>query len=183
MDQNKLALLILIDVSKALDTLDHSLLLALLHYYGFMPSATKFIKNNLNNKNQRVCVGDRTSSLDILKSGVPQGSVLGPLLFCLYVADFSKKLNFCHIHQYADDICSLWRKMLYHPWTQLIKIFLDNASNHAFVLNFNKSKIILFGNTFNEKARNILKLRLVVQLQGTTLQFTESLYKLYNSVQ
>lgn len=81
LDENKYIGVILTDLSKAFDCLPHTLLLAKLKAYGLGDSVIKLLESYLTNRKQFVCLGSFTSVLlDILK-GVPQGSILGPLLF------------------------------------------------------------------------------------------------------
>ena len=78
---------IFIDLSKAFDTIDHNILLAKLSFYGIRGIAKKWFSSYLTNRQQYVQIQHVASNLLTIRSGVPQGSILGPLLFLLYVND------------------------------------------------------------------------------------------------
>ncbi len=102
-DQKNTPVNIYIDLSKAFDTLNFDILLYKLDYYGISGDSLRLIKNYLTNRKQYVIYNTHKSSLTDIKTGVPQGSILGPLLFSIYINDLinvSAKLSYL---MYADD--------------------------------------------------------------------------------
>lgn len=93
----------LTDLSKAFDCIVHDLLIAKLHAYGFDNSSLNFIHNYLTNRKQRVKINLSFSAFNKIKFGVPQGSILGPLLFNIYICDMFLYVDDIEIAGYADD--------------------------------------------------------------------------------
>ena len=102
-DKGLVSVLVLLDFSKAFDTINHKLICAKMKFYGFEQSAVELISSYLNGRTQKISLNNTSSpSLDIL-SGVPQGSILGPLLFIIYTSEILCSVSNCRIQAYADD--------------------------------------------------------------------------------
>ena len=94
---------IFMDPSKAFDCLLHGLLIAKLHAYGCSMSACETISNYLSNRQQCVKILNNRSTWRTLSKGAPQGSILGPLLFNVFMNDMFLFMKSCNCYNYADD--------------------------------------------------------------------------------
>lgn len=150
-DANKNSCLILLDYSKAFDMLDHTTLGMKLEYFGVGDIALNFFQNYLNDRQQRVILNNVCSEFITLNKGVPQGSILGPLLFSIYTSDLCQHLTYCQSHQYADDT------QVYHSFVyDSLGSAIDNINSdldmigrfsdaHGLILNENKTQVLVFG--------------------------------------
>ena len=103
LDSGKFATAVFIDLEKAFDTVDHKILLAKLNNYGIRGIPLSLLRSYLSGRSQYVHVSGATSSTSIIHHGVPQGSVLGPLLFLIYINDLSRAIINGDVHHFADD--------------------------------------------------------------------------------
>ena len=94
---------LLSNVNKLFDTVDHNIFLIKLDYYGIRGIAINWFRSYLTNRKQYVTIAGGNSELKIMKFGVPQGSLLGSLLFLLYINDLNKAINYCVTRHFADD--------------------------------------------------------------------------------
>ena len=94
---------VFLDFSKAFDTVDHNILLQKLHCYGIRGLALTWVSNYLFNRKQYVMYNNIMSDEQTIRCGVPQGSILGPLLFLLYINDMANISNKLFILLFADD--------------------------------------------------------------------------------
>ena len=96
------ARMVFLDISKAFDKVWHDGLLFKMKQLGFSDHLVNFIKSYLSNRRQRVTICGQTSSWLPVEAGVPQGSILGPLLFLIYINDITDNIV-CDIKLFADD--------------------------------------------------------------------------------
>jgi len=149
-DKNEFSMGIFIDLSKAFDTLDHNILLKKLEHYGIRGKALDWFKSYLHNRKQCVSLNGVMSDYKTVTYGVPQGSILGPLLFILYINDIvncSKHLIFI---LFADDTNLFFScKDILHLFN-IVNSELDKLSvwfrANKLSLNIKKTNYILFGN-------------------------------------
>ena len=94
---------VFIDLQKAFDTVDHKILLEKLYHYGIRGNAHDLLKSYLHNRQQFVSINGFESEKTFVKHGVPQGSVLGPLLFLIYINNLHLAIKYSQVHHFADD--------------------------------------------------------------------------------
>ena len=103
LDQGHYCISIFVDVTKAFDTVDHDILLEKMNRYGIRGHANNFFRSYLENRCQYTVINGTTSTIENIRCGVPQGSVLGPLFFAIYINDVYKSVGRDYIRLFADD--------------------------------------------------------------------------------
>ena len=103
LDNGKFACGIFIDLQKAFDTVNHDILMDKLRYYGIRGNANKWFQSYLSNRTQFVSIQGNDSDHLPIQHGVPQGSVLGPLLFLIYINDLQVAIKHSSVYHFADD--------------------------------------------------------------------------------
>ena len=157
-DSGQYACGIYVDFKKAFDTVNHNILLDKLAYYGVRGTENKWFKTYLTNRKQHVTVSDQTSDNALIEFGIPQGSVLGPLLFLIYINDLNQAIKFRREHHFADDTNLLLvdnslnkiNKHINHDLKLLTTWLRANKTS----LNTSKTEILLFR---PKSKRNITK--------------------------
>ena len=120
---------IFLDLSKAFDTINHDILLHKLNIYGIRGLANSWIKNYLSNRKQYFVYNNTNSTHNDIVCGIPQGSILGPLLFLLYINDLPLSSPSSHFIIFADDTNILFSHKDPIQLEKLINIELKKISN------------------------------------------------------
>jgi len=150
LNKKEVAVLLLIDFSKAFDMVDHGILLSKLEHYGVRSNILSWFKSYLTDRRQYVYVNGTASSTEYLLHGVPQGSILGPLLFIIYINDIPQISNFAHFILYADDANIIITGANLHEIEDKIKLLIASLLHwihtNGLKLNIKKTKYLIFSN-------------------------------------
>ena len=94
---------VFVDLEKAFDTVNHKILISKLKYYGFQENTLSWLTSYLSNRTHKVTLNGEISDSKPVSCGVPQGSILGPLLFLIYINDMNKAIRNSKVYHFADD--------------------------------------------------------------------------------
>lgn len=147
-DSGAAAAAVFLDLAKAFDTISHEILLQKLEKMGIRGNANALFRSYLSNRKQQVKIKDTVSDILHNKWGVPQGSVLGPILFLVYINDLSQLNNDCLIISFADDTviyfsANTWAE-IYQKISKKLKDVTNWLNSNLLTLNIEKTKCIPF---------------------------------------
>ena len=145
------SLTILLDFSKAFDCVPHQRLLHKLNYYGISGPTLYWVKSFLSDRTQHVSINGSHSALANVTSGVPQGSVLGPVLFLLYINDITNQIQ-SNIRLFADDSI-VYREIRSPADHQILQTDIQMLTDWSkkWQMNFNTSRCHLLTITHKPK--------------------------------
>ena len=165
-----------IDFKKAFDTVNHKLLIDKLKDMKIENKVLKWIKSYLNNRNQTTRIGSVTSSSKNVCTGVPQGSILGPLFFLCYINDITQICNNTNILLYADDtvlykaISDKERFLDMHNFQQDVNKLVLWCQRNRLSINVKKTKLV-FHPAIQSAVNDVNN---VITMQGTTVDYVLS---------
>lgn len=144
-DKNKPTMCIFVDLAKAFDTVNHDILVEKMRKYGFRGAANSLIRTYLHNRSQCVRIDGILSSSEAVTCGIPQGTVLGPVLFNLYINDLLMMETRGDIISYADDTAVVYQE---ESWEKLKETAENDFLSILSWLNRNQLTLNSFKTTF-----------------------------------
>ena len=164
------------DISKCFDSINHSLLLRKMFKYGFRGIEQTWFKSYLNSRKQKVNLNGQQSSFLLITDGVPPGSVLGPLLFLLFINDISNfTTDYCSLNLFADDSISYVAAYNISELQMKLQKCVDSISQWYFknrlTVNASKCKMMILGTSARLKIASINYFN--VMYEGNPLDLVE----------
>ena len=160
LNKKQISLLLMIDFSKAFDLVEHDVLLKKLSHYGIRGVALNWLKSYLQNREQFVAVNSKDSNKSTMKYGVPQGSILGPLLFLIYINDIPGICEFAKFVLYADDanIIISGENMIEieEKCNILLHVLSSWVKSNGLLLNLKKTNYMVFTRLRKTQELNLL---------------------------
>ena len=148
LDEGKFGCGIFVDLQKAFDIVEHDMLLTKLEHYGVRGLANDWFKSYLSDRKQFVSINGHDSNLASVLYGLPQGSVLGPLLFLIYINDLNQAIKFCKVHHFADDTNLVHSSKSITNLNKYVNLDMKNLTvwlnANKISLNVQKTEMVIF---------------------------------------
>ena len=174
LDEGSFGCGIYVDLQKAFDAVDHKILLHKLEYYEIRGVCNDWFKSYLSNRKQFVSINGYNSDLIPVDCGVPQGSVLGPLLFLIYVNDSHKGIQYCKLHHFASDTNLFHTSKSVKNLNKLVNRDMKHLHNwpsaNKIYLNVEKTELVIF-----KSPRKVLLNEIKIKLSGKRLYPSNSI--------
>ena len=171
-DHGELVGVVMLDLKKAFDTVDLDILIQKLKHYGVDDKGINWFNSYLKGRSHFTTINGKNSSFRPVSCGIPQGSIIGPLIFIIYINDLPLHVSHCKVSMYADDTA------LYYPSkneSDLIDKINEDMTGvkewlkrNKLSLNVEKTEFILLGT--RSKLRNIHDDKITITINGTPLK-------------
>ena len=177
LDNDCVSGMVLIDYRKAFDMIDHTLLLKKLEVYGLSTETLQWFTSYLTNRRQLVKLGDKQSNLANVPHGIPQGSILGPLLFIVFINDLPFHVTSSTIDLYADDTtltsCANYSSIdkLEQNLNSSVAEIAEWAASNKLPINESKTKAILIT---GKRLPSKINYEMALTINGTKLEVVPS---------
>jgi hypothetical protein len=162
-DKGEYTIGIFLDLSKAFDTINHKILIQKLEHYGIRGITRQWFEDYLKNRKQIVKYNHVKSKAMIIKSGVPQGSILGSILFLLYINHIENCTKLISFILFADDTNIFYSNKCLKTLNKIMQTEIDKVAEwlnaNKLSLNTTKTKVILFRSS-NKKPKQDIKIKI-----------------------
>lgn len=166
LENNELVLVIFLDLKRAFETINRKLLISKLKEIGLRNNVLKWFESYLSNRSQRVKYKFAISDQLQVEHGVPQGTILGPLLFSLYINDIAKNVQDCKISLFADDTILYISGTDYNQMCLKMNRELDVIDKwlckNSMQLNLDKTKYMILGKNYKLLGLNTLNCNITI---------------------
>ena len=161
--EGKFAYGIFVDLQKVFDTVEQDILLTKLEHYGVRGLTNDWFKSYLSDRKQFASINGHVSNLACFLYSLPQGSVLGPLLFLIYINDLNQAIKFCKVYHFADDINLLYFSKSITKLNEYVNLDMKNLTDwlnaNKISLNVQKTELVIFKHQ-RKKIDNEVKIKL-----------------------